>query len=1409
MKLSLRNLVMGTALAVSTASFAQEMPFTVTETFNHYTTPADVVSLGDTRNAAAYKGTVYALNKATGQIFAINAEGVKEYAKVDVNHGENNDHVSTAITADDAGNLVVGYANGDFFANSLKGVAIVPADGSDVIYVETLEFPEGFSAGRTDNFGRIAGDVLSTDGAYFYVGGAGSGKNVACFYVSEGEFTAEEYASDAYVNDVTSMSVAFPMFTSFDEQCDTDPVYNGGILFNWNASGPEYIADSEGHSYGRPAKEDGIDYTAVPGGDCFTYEGKRYFAIPYTQITGKRTGDFLIYDEDLNVIFKSQFADYETVAAGGFLNGGAILVQQTGENTFELGFWGGATTGVHAASYTITFPKAEEPVDPNVITVKETFSHYTTPADVVSLGDTRNAAAYKGTVYALNKATGQIFAINAEGVKEYAKVDVNHGENNDHVSTAITADDAGNLVVGYANGDFFANSLKGVAIVPADGSDVIYVETLEFPEGFSAGRTDNFGRIAGDVLSTDGAYFYVGGAGSGKNVACFYVSEGEFTAEEYASDAYVNDVTGMSVAFPMFTSFDEQCDVDPIYNGGILLNWNASGPEYITDSEGHSYGRPAKEDGIDYTAVPGGDCFTYNGKRYFAIPYTQIAGKRTGDFLIYDEDLNVIFKSQFADYETVAAGGFLNGGAILVQQTGENTFELGFWGGATTGVHAASYTITMPKETVDPQPTFPAQLYLVGAPNGWQEPTEANADKYTNYTLAPTAEGSGIYTGTFQVNASQAMFRFFTTLGGWDAEQYGLAEGDSPVDITLTDNTFEGTLVAGKGSVNIPDWTGGEIEMTVNLNDKSIKLVCTPGAYKPVDLYLRGEFNDWGTTLKMETPAEADADGYYIYTATVESLAGEFKIANDDWTFSYGCGAEAPSFENGQAYDTYYNGSNFTIAGESNVTVTFALNPNTTEPSKITLAWEGLVQGRNNFAYAINLVDNGNGKYTVTYKATGAAPATLYYVGDNGVEGTLELPDAVEGENSFEVDGAKLDEGSYNFSIALANDTYATAPALVFTGEQYELAARGGMVVINDPESDAFGYSITCAGNAQGMQLFDPTFNFLGQFHKGYDSFTASNQSSPFRGAEREGVAVFGDYSDNGANYYVFDPLNPTELSTMLGAPATMAPSGLWSLDGVEIAGGNSGIAFRGTGADTQMFTVIEDNTEHSNTLAQYDLGDATMITEAPVKWFTTANAMLPNHNVEIAVATNGMYIAQIRANVDENNICRMLYVDYNDDVKASWWNDMIPNACGAVAITTDETILAVGTKTEILFFEIDMNEETNVPELLPLEEWTIPMVSEFSEYRFDVAGNLYVYNREQKGMTVYALPLGQESVTPAKKALLIKGSNTGVENIAVDAADTNAVYYTIGGVQVSAEDLTPGIYVKVVGNTATKVVVK
>ena len=577
--------------------------------------------------------------------------------------------------------------------------------------------------------------------------------------------------------------------------------------------------------------------------------------------------------------------------------------------------------------------------------VTTVFNRTVTSADFdgVSMGEIRCATGVNGVVYALDKSTGKIWAITADATEVYATVDVNHGENPDkaddpnHVTTAITSDDAGNLVVSYAKGNFFAAALYSFAIIPADGSDVIYTDPVTLPDGFTINRCDVIGRIVGDVLSDEGAYMYISGNGSVKSVACYYISNGVFTPEEYPSDPYLTDMANMNAVVPMYNTMAEQMEVDPLYNGAVFFPWNGSGPElFNSDGEAVRAGRPAD---LAYSAVPGGDVINYGGKTYYAVNYTRISGKRTGDFVIYDQDLNIIFKTENTATDDYIGGAFLNGGAIVVHPSGEGKFQLHFWGGPQSQVVASVYEINLAGET----PAEPGSIYLVGAPSGWVAPSEDSAAHYEAWKLTETAAGTGVYTGSFTIPAGKAMFRFYSELTGWDAgASLGYENSERNVDCAFTDNAFTGPIVAGKANYSFPAWEGGVMDITVDLNAGTVSIAATPMFIAP-DLYVRGDFNSWDATKETLMSKVQNSAESCKYSITLPTLAGEFKLSTADWTTSFGAPITT-TLEISEAgeYDVFENGGNlvFNIADTKDIVIELVITRNfSTEASKLTISW--------------------------------------------------------------------------------------------------------------------------------------------------------------------------------------------------------------------------------------------------------------------------------------------------------------------------------------------------------------------------------------------------------------------------------------------------------------------------------------
>ena len=126
---------------------------------------------------------------------------------------------------------------------------------------------------------------------------------------------------------------------------------------------------------------------------------------------------------------------------------------------------------------------------------------------------------------------------------------------------------------------------------------------------------------------------------------------------------------------------------------------------------------------------------------------------------------------------------------------------------------------------------LPAKLYLTGTPNKWLAPEEKNEEEFAEWFIEETEIGSDIFQGIINVDAQDPQFRFYKGLTGWDAgDSWGPQEKDEGIEAGFdADGNFpnaefsDGVIMKGKGSWIFKDFTGGKIDMTVDLNAGTVK----------------------------------------------------------------------------------------------------------------------------------------------------------------------------------------------------------------------------------------------------------------------------------------------------------------------------------------------------------------------------------------------------------------------------------------------------------------------------------------------------------------------------------------------------------------------------------------------------------
>lgn len=185
----------------------------------------------------------------------------------------------------------------------------------------------------------------------------------------------------------------------------------------------------------------------------------------------------------------------------------------------------------------------------------------------------------------------------------------------------------------------------------------------------------------------------------------------------------------------------------------------------------------------------------------------------------------------------------------------------------------------------------PGWIYLVGNISGWKDPCADNEDYYNDWKLMETGIGTGIYTGSFAYTEAP-MFRFYTALDAdkgkcWDKNSLGYQVDDKSTEFEMTDNTFAGDMVNGKGNWSFPSLTSGTLRMEVDVNAMTVKFTNVAageedwGAYKRIYMIGDAVSTGWNIDFDTETAAclyDRKGDGVYVSKEPVSLAAGEFRF---------------------------------------------------------------------------------------------------------------------------------------------------------------------------------------------------------------------------------------------------------------------------------------------------------------------------------------------------------------------------------------------------------------------------------------------------------------------------------------------------------------------------------------------------
>ena len=220
-----------------------------------------LIASADGRFSTGYGDYIYMTNKATGNIMSYDKSGTATtYATVE--------GAGTAITSDDAGNLLVG--KNFSAATSSTSWVIINAQTK----AQTPVAFSGFTAARLDQVGRVVGDMTSSAGAYVYLTPNGQNKIVAV-KIANSQFVSATLSPATSLSSFNTSTIAQPMYATIATIEGLDNTAASAYLrqrtdrniYSWSGTSPKSLGAPDGATNGDGFdvfKIDGVKYAVEP-----------------------------------------------------------------------------------------------------------------------------------------------------------------------------------------------------------------------------------------------------------------------------------------------------------------------------------------------------------------------------------------------------------------------------------------------------------------------------------------------------------------------------------------------------------------------------------------------------------------------------------------------------------------------------------------------------------------------------------------------------------------------------------------------------------------------------------------------------------------------------------------------------------------------------------------------------------------------------------------------------------------------------------------------------------------------------------------------------------------------------------------------------------------------------------------
>lgn len=256
----------------------------------------------------------------------------------------------------------------------------------------------------------------------------------------------------------------------------------------------------------------------------------------------------------------------------------------------------------------------------------------------------------------------------------------------------------------------------------------------------------------------------------------------------------------------------------------------------------------------------------------------------TGSFEIATGSFNIRFTNGLGGWDGTQYGARQNDGDNLdITLTGgtysgnyvngKGNWSCPTWPGGKLGVKLDlnNQSVTFTAESITEASDV---LYLPGMDGNWGD---WNAMK--TLSKVSTTDGSNVYEGSFDIPGNSVSFKI-TSEQGWDGYNLGLSNENG---CQVYNNLSYSTILSNGGNsknIEITNWTGGTLKISVCLDDLSLTLTGPDQPEKVYDitkLYVVGEPNGWNIA-NSDIVLEPETGNSNIFSTTTYIAAEKFSF---------------------------------------------------------------------------------------------------------------------------------------------------------------------------------------------------------------------------------------------------------------------------------------------------------------------------------------------------------------------------------------------------------------------------------------------------------------------------------------------------------------------------------------------------